>query len=118
MDEAHPFAIFTLGTSLEGPEGQQAWRLIRRRRNFPERAPASAAFDREKRILRPGLSLLLIEFSTRSILRAAGPRDAAGVLLSRAGLAGFILAESAVEEAPAIAPEPVIPRFLREWSLR
>lgn len=109
MDEAHPFAIFTLGTSLEGPEGLQAWRLIRRRRNFPERAPAFAAFDLEQRILRPGLSLLLIEFSTRSILRAAGPHDAAGVLLSRAGLAGFVLAESAVEEAPALAPESVIP---------
>lgn len=106
MDEAHPFALFTLGTSLEGPEGMQAWSLIRRRRNFSERAPAIAAFDLEKSLLRPGLSLILVELPARAILRAAGPQDAAGVLQSSAGLAGFTLAEDAVDEvAPAVLPE-------------
>ena len=104
MDDAHRFALFTLGISLEGPEGQQSWRMVRRRRNFTERGLAVVAFDLEQRLLRPSLSLLLVELPTRSILRAAGPHDPANVLLTRAGLAGFTLTAHAEEAKAPLAP--------------
>ena len=114
MDDPRGYALFTLGTCLEGPEGLEGWNLIRRRQSFSARAAALEAFHVEQPTLRPGLSLILVDMPAREILLAAGAADPVALLHTQVGLSGFARATSvSAAEAPAVvtpadpAPEPL-----------